>query len=98
TKNKVIQIDNKPEKLGRRAKLELGLTGDIKDTLTALLPYIDVKTDDSFLNAQLTLYSHVKAHLNTYVQDAGKSDHIQPEFVAHTINRLVSDNAVFTMD
>src|SRR5690606_16730195 len=44
TTNKLIQIDNKPEKLGRRAKLELGLTGDIKDTLMALLPYIKNKT------------------------------------------------------
>ncbi|PPK98936.1 thiamine pyrophosphate-dependent enzyme [Parapedobacter indicus] len=98
TKSKLIQIDDKPEKLGRRAKLELGLTGDVKDTLIALLPYITDKTDDSFLRAQLTLYGHVKKHLNTYVEDPGTPDHIQPEFAAHTINKLVSDEAVFTMD
>ena len=98
TDNKLIQIDDKPEKLGRRAKLELGLAGDIKDTLTALLPLIDSKTDDSFLNAQLTLYDHVKKHLNIYVKDSGAKDLIQPEFVAHAVNELVSDNAIFTMD
>src|SRR5690606_23809092 len=76
----------------------LGLTGDIKDTLIALLPYITDKTDDSFLHAQLVLYGQVKKHLNTYVEDPGTTDHIQPEFAAHTINKLVSDEAVFTMD
>lgn len=98
TGNKLIQIDNKPEKLGRRAKLELGLTGDIKDTIAALLPLINNKNDNSFLQAQLTLFEHVKKNLDTYVKDSGAKDTIQPEFVAHTINKLVSDNAIFTMD
>src|SRR5690606_23468372 len=83
---------------GRRAKLELGLTGDIKDTLTALLPFINNKTDSSFLHAQLALYAHVKTHLNIYVKDSGVKDLIQPEFVAHTINELVSESAIFSMD
>ncbi|OPG97634.1 pyruvate oxidase, partial [Chryseobacterium mucoviscidosis] len=37
-KNKIVQIDEAPERLGRRAKLELGLTGDVKETIKALLP------------------------------------------------------------
>ena len=98
TNNKLIQIDDRPEKLGRRAKLELGLTGDIKDTLTALLPLIKNKTDDSFLGAQLKLYERVKKHLNIYVKDSGAKDFIQPEYVTHAIDELVSDNAIFTMD
>jgi len=98
TNNKLIQIDDRPEKLGRRAKLELGLTGDIKDTLTALLPLIKNKTDDSFLGAQLKLYERVKKHLNIYVKDSGAEDFIQPEYVTHAIDELVSDNAIFTMD
>lgn len=98
TNNKLIQIDDKPEKLGRRAKLELGLTGDIKDTLTALLPFIKNKTDNAFLQMQLALYEHVKNNLNIYVKDSGAKNLIQPEFVAHSINKLASDNAIFTMD
>ena len=30
--NKIVQIDIKPETLGRRAKLDMGLCGDVKDT------------------------------------------------------------------
>ncbi len=97
-KNKIIQIDERPEKLGRRAKLEMGLCGKIKDTVTALLPLLQQKSDDSFLKAQLKIYDHVKEHLNTYVDDYGTTDKISPEFVAHTINRLADDDAIFTVD
>ena len=49
-KNKIIQIDSSAERLGRRAKLELGLTGDIKETVKALLPLLNEKEDRHFLN------------------------------------------------
>jgi len=42
-KNKIVQIDLKPENLGRRAKLDLGLCGDIKDTIRFLLPLVEKK-------------------------------------------------------
>lgn len=98
TDKKIIQIDIKPERLGRRAKLELGLCGNIKDTVEALLPLLTVKQDDSFLMAQLALYEKVKENLNIYVKDRGETDKISPEFVAHTINELATDDAIFTVD
>ena len=97
-KNKIIQVDERPERLGRRAKLEMGLSGKITDTIKALLPLIVKKTDDSFLKAQLDLYGHVKKHLLTYVKDEGSENKISPEFVASTINDLAADNAIFTVD
>lgn len=98
TKNKIIQIDEKPERLGRRAKLDLGLAGKIKDSVKALLPLIKNKTDESFLKAQLGLYDEVKKNLQTYVHDEGRVDNISPEFVASTINELATDDAIFTLD
>ena len=96
--NKIVQVDEKPERLGRRAKLEMGLTGKITDTIDALLPLILEKTDDSFLRAQLHLYDKVKENLLTYVKDTGKEDNISPEFVAASINELAADDAIFTVD
>jgi pyruvate dehydrogenase (quinone) len=95
---KIIQIDEKPERLGRRANLEMGLCGKIKDTITALLPLISDKTDDSFLNAHLELYAEVKKNLHTYVEDPGKTNAIHPEFVASAINDLAARDAIFTVD
>lgn len=96
--NKIIQVDEKPERLGRRAKLEMGLTGKITDTIAALLPLIKEKEDDSFLNAQLEFYEKVKENLNVYVKDTGSENHISPEFVASTINNIANDDTIFTVD
>jgi pyruvate dehydrogenase (quinone) len=96
--NKIIQVDEKPERLGRRAKLEMGLTGKITDTIAALLPLIKEKDEDSFLNAQLEFYEKVKENLNIYVEDTGSENHISPEFVASTIDEMANNDAIFTVD
>jgi pyruvate dehydrogenase (quinone) len=95
---KIVQIDVKPERIGRRAKVDMGLHGKIEDTLQALLPLIPQKTDDSFLQAQLKLYAHVKENMQTYVKDRGTKNNIHPEFVADTLDRLATHNAIFTVD
>ncbi len=95
---KIVQIDIQPERLGRRARLEMGMQGDIKETLKALFPLLENKTDDSFLKAHLKLYEKVKEHLNTYVKDKGDKGAIHPEFVAATIDKLATDDAIFTVD
>jgi pyruvate dehydrogenase (quinone) len=96
--NKIVQIDLKPETLGRRAKLEMGLCGDVKDTLQALMPMIEMKEDATFLNMQLKFYDEVKKKLLIYVNDSGKPDAIHPEFVVSVINELAAKDAIFTVD
>jgi len=95
---KIVQVDIKPERLGRRAKVNMGLHGEIKDTLAALLPLVAQKQDDSFLKAQLKVYAGVKEKLQTYVDDTGEKDKIHPEFVAATIDQLADKDAIFTVD
>lgn len=97
-KNKIVQIDIKPENLGRRAKLDLGLCGDVKDTLQLLIPMIALKKDASFLDQQLEFYKEVKKNLQVYVNDPGKPNAIHPEFVASVINELAAHDAIFTVD
>ena len=38
TRAKIIQVDQRPEALGRRAPLELGLIGDVTETIRGVLP------------------------------------------------------------
>lgn len=94
----LVQIDTKPERLGRRAKLEMGLHGDIKASLTALIPLLERQEDDSFLKAQLKVYEKVKEHLHTYVEDKGTVNAIHPEAVAFELNKLATEDAIFTVD
>nr|WP_320059258.1 thiamine pyrophosphate-dependent enzyme [uncultured Bacteroides sp.] len=96
--NKIVQIDIKPENLGRRAKLDLGLCGDVKDSLQALLPLVENKEETTFLNRQLKFYKEVKKNLLYYVNDKGESNAIHPEYVASVINELADKDAIFTVD
>ena len=41
TDAKIAQVDIRPENLGRRCKLDLGLVGDVGATIEALLPRLD---------------------------------------------------------
>jgi pyruvate dehydrogenase (quinone) len=95
---KIVQIDIKPETLGRRAKLDMGLCGDVKNTLKKLIPIIDTKEDTSFLDLQLKFYKEVREKLLIYVNDQGKANAIHPEFVVSTINELAAKDAIFTVD
>ena len=45
TKCKIAQIDIRVERLGRRSRLDLGIWGDVRETLQALLPMLDAKPD-----------------------------------------------------
>jgi pyruvate dehydrogenase (quinone) len=98
TECKIVQVDIKPERIGRRAKVEVGLCGTIKDTLAALLPQIEQHQDDSFLKAQLNFYADVKKNMKIYVDDAGEKENIHPEYVASLIDELAADDAIFTVD
>lgn len=95
---KIVQIDIKPERIGRRAKVEIGLHGSVKDTISALLPLINSKTNKSFLEAQLKFYDEVKKQMQTYVDDEGEKEMIHPEFIMHNIDELASKDAIFTVD
>ncbi|MCX8676193.1 MULTISPECIES: thiamine pyrophosphate-dependent enzyme [unclassified Apibacter] len=95
---KIIQIDERADRLGRRAKVDMGLCGKIEDTLSVLLPLIEEKQDDSFLKKQLKKYDKVKEDLDVYVKDPGKENLIHPEYVASVINNLAAKDAIFTVD
>ncbi len=97
-KCKIIQIDTKPEKLGRRAKVDYGYCGDIKSTLQELLPLIEQKKDTGFLDKMRALHQDVENTYESYVKDKGSEKQIHPEYVAYLVDQLADDDAIFTVD
>lgn len=95
---KIAQIDIKPERLGRRARVDIGLCGDVKMSIMALLRMLKPKTDDTFLLRQLKRYEEVKKDLAVYTDNIGEMDKIHPEYVMSEIDKLASDEAIFTVD
>jgi pyruvate dehydrogenase (quinone) len=98
TKPKIVQVDIRVEHLGRRSKLDLGLWGDVGETIRALLPLVQVKQDRTFLDAMLGKYKDAVRKLNVYVDHVGKRRPMHPEPVAATLNELAAPDAIFTAD
>jgi pyruvate dehydrogenase (quinone) len=59
----IVQVDVRPENLGRRTRLSLGVVGDISSTLTLLLPQLQSKADDSFLRKVVAHYRQARARV-----------------------------------
>ena len=97
SKAKIIQIDIRPERLGRRCKLDLGLTGDVKETIKSLLPFVEEVTDIAFLEKCQQRYKENRKNLMGHAQMvSGKAIH--PEYLTRILSEQAADNAIFTAD
>jgi pyruvate dehydrogenase (quinone) len=94
---RIIQIDIDPTHLGRRHPVELGVVGNIKDAVAALLPRIVARTDRKFLDNSLA--QHVKA-VETLDKRAtvGHGGKIHPQYLANLIDQHADADAIFTAD
>lgn len=98
TKAKVAQIDLRPENLGRRLSIDLGLVGDVGATLDALLPLIEEGRDGAFLAEARADYAKAREGLDLLSYGKPGSGVIHPQQVARVVSELSSDDAVFTCD
>ena len=94
----IVQIDLRGEQLGRRARLDLGLVGDVRSTLTALLPHLNPKTDDRHLLGATEHYRATRAKLDDLAVGPPGVQPIHPQYVARLVNQLAADDAIFTCD
>jgi pyruvate dehydrogenase (quinone) len=95
---KKVQIDKNPMHIGRRTAVDLGLVGDIKSTVSALLPAVREKTNGDFLAKQLAHTEAFHKLLQHYVEKGPGIKPIRPEFLAATLSELASDDAMFFAD
>ena len=98
TDKKIIQVDVRADRLGRKCKVDLGLRSDARLFFEQLLPLINAKTDRTFLDKALKDYREIQAKFAEPVNNPGTKGAIRPEFMLHTLDRLADDNAVFTVD
>ncbi len=94
----IIQVDDKPLHLGRRAAVDLGLVGDVGETLRALIPLLEKRTDSHFLDAVVKHHHAMVKGIQTYVDHEGHGEGLRPEMVATALSDLAEDDAVFTVD
>jgi len=95
---KKVQIDKNPKHIGRRTPVDLGLVGDIKSTVSALLEAVSEKTDTHFLESQIERTKSFHNLIQHYVDKGPRIKPIRPEFLAATLSQLASDDAMFFAD
>jgi pyruvate dehydrogenase (quinone) len=95
---KIAQVDIRPENLGRRAAVSVGLVGDIKETLKALLPLLEIKTARVHLDHCLTRYVHTRKNLDEKAAIERSTSIIFPEYVAAEFSKQAENDAIFTCD
>ncbi|GGF48444.1 pyruvate dehydrogenase [Azorhizobium oxalatiphilum] len=98
TDAKVVQIDIRPENLGRRTRLDLGLVGDVKLTLTALLQRLQPRTDDAFLKKVQEHYKTSRRDLDALAVGKPGTKPIHPQYLAKMVDEVAAKDAVFSVD
>ncbi|MFI8278393.1 pyruvate dehydrogenase [Streptomyces sp. NPDC085929] len=96
---KIVQVDIRPEHLGRRSQLDLAVWGDARETLRALNARVKAKTDRRFLDRMLKKHADaLEGVVKAYTRKVEKHTPIHPEYVASVLDELADEDAVFTVD
>lgn len=94
---RILQIDIDPTHLGRRHPVEIGLVGDVKATLEALIPRIKPRQDSAFLDDCVKRHEDANRALEKRATDA-RGGAIHPQYLTRLIDKHAADDAVFTAD
>src|SRR3569833_2360023 len=95
---RIAQVDIRPSQLGRRIKLDLGITGDVGETLRALQPRLRTKSDRHHLDQTLARYKSARKGLDELAQGTPGRKPIHPQYLTRLVSEAASDDAVFTFD
>src|SRR4029077_14057171 len=94
---RIVQVDIDPTHLGRRHPVTMGVVGDIKSTLEALLPKLKEHSDSSFRAAYLKRYAKYKDAQKEKIV-AGHDGSIPASYLARVIDQHAAKDALFTAD
>ncbi|HEY0523643.1 MAG TPA: ubiquinone-dependent pyruvate dehydrogenase [Stellaceae bacterium] len=95
---KVAQVDIRGENLGRRCRLDLGVIGDVKATIAALLPRLAAKQDRAHLDRALAHYRDARKGLDDLAVGHPGRKPIHPQYLTRMIDRAAAEDAIFTCD
>jgi pyruvate dehydrogenase (quinone) len=95
---RIAQVDIRAEQIGRRTPVDLGVVGDVRATIAALLPLLDQKRDDTHLRQAQRHYAKTRKALDDLAGGTPGTRLIHPQQIAKAISDHAADDAVFTCD
>ena len=95
---RIAQIDLRPENIGRRVPVDLGVVGDVRATLTALLPLLKQKRDGTHLARAQQHYAKSRKELDHLAKGTPGKRLLHPQQIAKAISDQAAVDAIFTCD
>jgi pyruvate dehydrogenase (quinone) len=95
---RIAQVDVRSENIGRRAAVDLGVVGDVRATLAALLPLLEGKRDETHLSRAQQHYAKSRKALDELAVGTPGKRLIHPQQVAKAISDHAAADAIFTCD
>jgi pyruvate dehydrogenase (quinone) len=97
-KEVVVQIDERPHVLGRRAPTALGVAGSARPTLRRLVDEVAVKTSTRFRDKVTEERRKWDELLDKQADPARSKDRIHPQALARMVSDLAKPDAIFSFD
>src|SRR6202051_4403629 len=94
---RIAQVDIRPQAIGRRVPVDLGIVGQVGPTLSALMPRIKVKTDRRHLDAARKHYAEARKSLDE-LATGRPGGLLHPQHLMRVINEKATDDAIFAPD
>jgi pyruvate dehydrogenase (quinone) len=95
---RIAQVDIRAENIGRRVPVDVGVVGDVRATIEALLPLLEAKEDASHLELARQHYRKAREALDDLATGKRGRKPIHPQQIASAISKHAAEDAVFTCD
>src|SRR5712672_1192744 len=95
---RIAQVDMRPEQIGRRAPVDLGVVGDVRATIETVLPLISKERDRTHLARATEHYRKTRKDLDGLAINKPGRKPIHPQQVAKALSDQASQDAIFTCD
>src|SRR6202049_4528562 len=96
--NAITMPETTPSPIGRRASVDLGIVGDLRATITELLPLLQQKRDAAHLAQAREHYAKARKDLDKLAVGSPGRGLIHPQQVAKVISDQAAGDAIFTCD
>jgi pyruvate dehydrogenase (quinone) len=95
---RVAQVDVRPEQIGRRVPVDVGVVGDVRATIESVLPLVEKTRDRTHLDRATEHYRKTRKELDGLAVSKPGRKPIYPQQIAKAISDHASPDAIFTCD
>jgi len=95
---KTIQIDLRPENIGNRTSVTLGMLGDIKNTIPELSALCSVKENNDFQDEMNKSFAKWKQKSEEKTDPGKTIEPLHPQIFTKQLSEIASSDAIFTID